>query len=273
MHMPHARREFLKRSALLCTQLTFPWVAPAQIAEKSKDSAPEADLAPRNWHQWRGPLANGVGPLADPPLEWSEKKNIKWKLPLPGKGHSSPIVWGELVFLMSAEPYGKPTKPVYDNAPGSHDNVGVNQFYNFAVIAVRRADGKVAWRTKVREEFPHEGGHMTGSLVSNSPTTDGNLIFASFGSRGLYCLDLAGNIKWQKDLGRMQTLHAHGEGSSPVLYKDLLILNWDHEGDSFLYAFDKRTGAERWKVARDEKTSWSTPLRSEENTSELQSRG
>ena len=260
--MPQARRDFLKRSALLCTQLAWPWGAvPATVQEPAGGvRTPDSENALTNWHQWRGPLANGVAPLADPPSEWSEKKNIKWKLPLPGKGHSSPILWGDLVFLMSAEPYGKPTEPVYDNAPGSHDNVGVNQFYNFVVIAVRRSDGKIAWRTKVRSEFPHEGGHMTGSLVSNSPTTDGQLVFASFGSRGLYCLDLEGNIKWQKDLGKMQTLHAHGEGSSPVLYKDFLILNWDHEGDSFLFAFDKTTGRERWKVARDEKTSWSTPI-------------
>src|SRR6185295_5882972 len=122
--MYHARREFLKRSAFLCTQLTLPWIASAQSGETLKGTPPEPDL--RNWHQWRGPLANGVAPVADPPMDWSEKKNINWKIPLPGKGHSSPIVWGDLVFLMSAEPYGKPTRPVYDNAPGSHDNVGVS---------------------------------------------------------------------------------------------------------------------------------------------------
>ena len=119
---------------------------------------------------------------------------------------------------------------------------------------------KSLWKKILREEFPHEGGHETGSLASNSPVTDGQFLYAFFGSRGLYCLDLNGELKWQKDLGRMQTLHAHGEGSSPVLHGDTLIVCWDHEGDSFLYAFDKRTGKERWKVARDEKTSWSTPL-------------
>ncbi|MFO1512367.1 MAG: PQQ-binding-like beta-propeller repeat protein [Verrucomicrobiota bacterium] len=106
----------------------------------------------------------------------------------------------------------------------------------------------------------HEGGHVTGSLASNSPVTDGEHLYVFFGSRGLYCLDLKGEVKWQKDLGRMHTLHAHGEGSSPVLHGDTLIVCWDHEGDSFLYAFDKRTGKQLWKVARDEKTSWSTPL-------------
>ena len=112
----------------------------------------------------------------------------------------------------------------------------------------------------VREEWPHEGGHTTGSQASNSPTTDGEFIYAFFGSRGLYCLDTNGAVKWQKDLGKMQTLHAHGEGSSPVLHGDTLIVSWDHEGSSFLYAFHKRTGQQLWKVARDEKTSWSTPL-------------
>src|SRR6185369_924070 len=92
------------------------------------------------------------------------------------------------------------------------------------------------------------------------PVTDGESLYAFFGSRGLYCLRLEGAMKWQKDLGKMQTLHSHGEGSSPVIYGDTLIVNWDHESNSFLYAFDKRTGQERWKVARDEKTSWSTPL-------------
>jgi outer membrane protein assembly factor BamB len=112
----------------------------------------------------------------------------------------------------------------------------------------------------LREEWPHEGGHVTGSLASNSAVTDGEHIYVFFGSRGLYCLDLTGELKWSKDLGRMHTLHAHGEGSSPVLYGDKLIVCWDHEADSFLYAFDKRTGKQLWKVARDEKTSWSTPL-------------
>jgi outer membrane protein assembly factor BamB len=128
------------------------------------------------------------------------------------------------------------------------------------VLAVSREDGRILWSKTVREEFPHEGGHETGSLASNSPVTDGELLFAFFGSRGLYCFDLNGGLKWQKDLGRMHTLHAHGEGSSPVVYGDMLILNWDHETNSFLYAFEKRTGKERWKVARDDKTSWSTPL-------------
>lgn len=229
------------------------------LPAQSEATATNASLQ-RAWAQWRGPLANGVAPNANPPVTWSEQKNLRWKIPLPGKAHSSPIVFGDRVYLVGAVPIGEAQKPVYDNAPGTHDNTGVTHRHQFVVMAISRKDGGVVWKKSVREEFPHEGGHQTGSLASNSPTTDGEFIYAFFGSRGLYCLDLNGTVKWQKGLGRMNTLHAHGEGSSPVLYGDTLIVCWDHEGDSFLYAFDKRTGKESWKVARDEKTSWSTPL-------------
>ena len=214
----------------------------------------------RNWGQWRGPLANGVAPYANPPVHWSETNGIRWKISLPGKGHSSPVVFGDSIFILSAVPVGDPQKPVFDNAPGVHDSVPVTHRHQFAVLAINRRNGAVLWKNILREEWPHEGGHVTGSLVSNSPATDGERLYVFLGSRGLYCLDLKGELKWSKDLGRMHTLHAHGEGSSPVVHGDTLLVCWDHEGESFLYAFDKRTGAQRWKVARDEKTSWSTPL-------------
>ena len=230
---------------------------PALAADASGQASNEAL---RNWPQWRGPLANGVAPFANPPVHWSETNNIRWKNPLPGKAHSSPIVFGDSVFLLAAVPVGEAQKPVYDSAPGVHDSVPVTHRHQFVALAVSRRDGKIRWQKILREEWPHEGGHVTGSLASNSPVTDGERLYAFFGSRGLYCLDLKGELKWSKDLGRMQTLHAHGEGSSPVLHGDTLLVCWDHEGDSSLHALDKRTGKERWNVARDEKTSWSTPL-------------
>ena len=191
---------------------------------------------------------------------WSETNNVLWKIPLPGKGHSTPIVYGDFVFVTAASAVGDAQKPVYDKAPGTHDNVPVTHRHQFLVAALSRRDGKLVWKKVVREEFPHEGGHETASLASNSPVTDGESVYAFFGSRGLYCLDFRGEQKWHKDFGQMQTLHAHGEGSSPVLYGDKLIVCWDHEGESFLASFDKRTGREIWKIVRDEKTSWSTPL-------------
>lgn len=234
------------------------WLALTASAEESTNLYSTNLL--RNWGQWRGPLANGVAPEANPPIHWSETNNVRWKIRLPGKGHSSPVVFGEAVFITAAVPVGDPQKPVFDDAPGVHDSVPVTQRHQFIVQAINRRDGSVLWKKVLREEWPHEGGHTTGSLASNSPLTDGERLYVFLGSRGLYCLSLKGEVLWSKDLGRMHTLHAHGEGSSPVLHGDTLILCWDHEGESFLYAFDKRTGAQRWKVARDEKTSWSTPL-------------
>ena len=234
--------------------------APANSAIGSNCNVRQDD-----WPQWRGPLANGVAPLANPPVHWSETNDVRWKIALPGKGHSSPIVCGDSVYILTAVPVGAAQKPVYDDAPGVHDSVPVTHRHQFLAMAVSRHNGVAQWSKVLREEWPHEGGHETGSLASNSPVTDGERLYAFFGSRGLYCLSLSGDLKWQKDLGRMHTLHAHGEGSSPVLLGDALIVCWDHEAESFLYAFDKNTGNMLWKTARDEKTSSSTPLVIEED--------
>lgn len=213
-----------------------------------------------NWPQWRGPLGTGVAPTAQPPIEWSETKHVRWKTALPGKGHSTPIVWGDSIFLTAAIPHGDPVRPRLPARPGAHDNLSVTHAHEFAVLAVSRKTGKVAWQTTVHQEVPHEAGHVTASLASASAVTDGERVFVSFGSRGLYCLDTAGKVLWKKTLGEMHTKHGHGEGSSPALDGDTLLVNWDHEEQSFLIALDKRTGAVRWRSARSEDTSWSTPL-------------
>jgi outer membrane protein assembly factor BamB len=108
--------------------------------------------------------------------------------------------------------------------------------------------------------LPDEQGHYTGSLASSSPVTDGEHLYVSFGSFGLYCLKLDGTLVWQADFGKMQSLHGHGEGSSPALHNETLVVNWDHEGKSFIVALDKRSGKERWKSSRNEVTSWATPI-------------
>ena len=212
------------------------------------------------WPQWRGPLGTGVAPHANPPVKWSEVENIRWKIALPGTGHSTPIVWGDRVLLTTAVPYGDPMEPRYDSAHGAHDSVPVTQRHRFIVLAISRREGKILWQRTLHTEVPHEGGHLSGTFASHSPVTDGEHVFAFFGSRGIYALDLDGELQWKADLGEMQTKHAHGEGSSPALHGDTLIINWDHEGQSFVIAFDKRTGEERWRFARDEVTSWATPI-------------
>ena len=234
--------------AALLTALALPVIA------DEKESA-----ALNQWAQWRGPLGTGVAPRGNPPLEWSEEKNVRWKVAIPGKGLSTPVIWGDRIFLTAAIAVGD-ALPDHGHAHGAHDNMPASYRHKFVVLAVNRRDGSILWQRTVNDERPHESTHETGSWASHSPVTDGEYVFASFGSRGIYCLDMAGELVWKKDLGNMQTLHGHGEGSSPALYGDTLIVNWDHEGGSFVVALDKRTGSERWKVLRDEVTSWSTPL-------------
>jgi outer membrane protein assembly factor BamB len=220
---------------------------------------PGGEEAQHFWPQWRGPLGTGVAPHAQPPVQWSETKNIRWKSALPGKGHSTPIVWGERIFVTTAIPYGDPVKPRFVR-PGAHDNLAMTRPHEFVVLAVSRKTGKILWQQTVHKEVPHEAGHTTASQASASPVTDGQHVFAFFGSRGLYCLDTNGKLVWKKQLGEMHTKHGHGEGSSPALYGDTLIVTWDHEEQSFLVAFDKHTGRQRWHVARPEDTSWATPI-------------
>jgi outer membrane protein assembly factor BamB len=218
------------------------------------------DDASRQWGQWRGPLGTGVAPDADPPTSWSESENIRFKTELPGVGYGAPIVWGDRIFLSAAIPVGPHQEPVPDDAPGAHDNAVVTQRHEFVAFAVDRQSGEIAWQRKLHAQLPHAVHHKSGTLASASCATDGELVFAFFGSYGLYCLTVAGELRWQRDLGDMQILHGHGEGCSPVLHGDTLVINWDHEGQSFVVALDKRTGKERWRKDRDEVTSWSTPV-------------
>ncbi len=213
----------------------------------------------RYWAQWRGPLDTGVAPRADPPVEWSESRNISWKAPLPGEGHSSPIVWGDRVYLTAAIPHGQPVSPASGVRPGAHDNILKVRPMKFVVLAMDRSTGRIVWQTTVRDSIPHESRHDTGSYASASPITDGKHIYAFFGSNGLYALNREGKVIWSRDLGDMHTKHGHGEGASPALHGDSLVVNWDHEGPSFITSFDTSTGEQRWSQKRDEPTSWSSP--------------
>ena len=221
----------------------------------------------RNWSQWRGPYATGVALHGDPPVKWSESENIRWKAAIPGRGSSSPIVWGDRLFITTAVPLeGEGTEPAPQSSsegrPRSNEPTGK---YAFILYAFDRQDGKILWEKTLREERPHEGTHQTGTWASNSAVTDGQHVYAYFGSRGLYCLDMDGNLIWEKDFGDMAKRRSFGEGSSPVLHEDKIFVLWDHQGPSFLYALDKATGEEIWKVSRDEITSWSTPYIVESN--------
>ena len=220
------------------------------------------------WPQWRGPDANGIAPCGNPPIQWSEDSNIRWKLAVPGKGHATPIIWKDLVFISTAVPLGDPIVEVEEEEEPSDESgrrrwmrgVKPDRVLQFKVMAIQRKNGEIRWERTLREIKPHEGTHTDATWASTSSITDGEHLYAYFGSQGIYCLDLEGNLKWEKDLGDMTIRAGFGEGSSPALHGNTLVLNWDHEGPSFIVALDKRTGEELWRNPRDERTSWSTPL-------------
>lgn len=219
----------------------------------------EADDAWSNWPHWRGPLANGVAPAADPPIAWDAETNVKWKVPIPGEGHATPIIWGDRVFLLSAvRTEQEAPLPAVVDADSKTELPGV--YYQYIVICLDRETGETIWSDVAIEAPPVSGRHETNSYASGSPTTDGERLYASFGSQGIFCYDLDGNRLWERDLGDMRTRFGWGEASTPVVYGESLIINWDHEDQSFIAVLDAATGDTRWERERDEPTSWATPL-------------
>ncbi|HRI11941.1 MAG TPA: PQQ-like beta-propeller repeat protein [Verrucomicrobiota bacterium] len=252
-------------------------------------AAAPSDAALVNWPSFRGPLSTGVAPLAQPPLTWDETNNVRWKVAVPGDGNASPVVWGDQVFILTAIPTGKkvepkpasettkespppPTAPAASAVAGGgsgHSGGGgggriqvdqPDEEQRFTVISYDRATGKIRWRQEARTELPHEGHHKDHGYASASPVTDGEVLIAYFGSRGLYAYDLKGTPLWKKDLGHLTTRNSFGEGSSPALHGNTVVVVWDHEGEDFIAAFDKRTGKELWRKPREESTNWTTPL-------------
>jgi outer membrane protein assembly factor BamB len=251
-----------------------------------------------NWGQWRGPLGTGAAPKADPPLKWSDTEGVKWKVKVPGTGSSTPVIWGDQVFVMTAVPAGKkvadypseiagpvlaaqqqqPERPRPGQGPGGGQGrrpggpggrgMGgekPTEEYQFVLLSIDRKSGEIKWQQVAKQEVPHEGHQANNTFASFSPITDGEQVFAFFGSRGLYAYDMKGNLQWSKDFGDMQTKLGFGEGGSPALHGNTLVINWDHQGDDFIVALDKKNGNELWRQPRDEETTWSTPLIVEHN--------
>jgi len=211
----------------------------------------------RYWAQWRGPRHSGVSHTANPPLEWSEDRNIRWKVQIPGRGFASPVVWGDRVFVVTAVPMGLAGDA--QHAPrGAATPRGVHRF---VVLALDRKTGKTIWERVAREQEPHEGSHVdNGSWASSSPITDGERVYAYFESFGLYAYDFHGKLLWEKDLGDKRMRNEFGEGSTPTLHGNTLVVVWDHQDGSFVVALDKRDGKELWRAPRKEIDTWATPL-------------
>ena len=221
-----------------------------------------------NWPQWRGPDGSGISNEKNLPSEWSPTRNIKWKTPIDGRSHSSPIVWGNRVFLTTAiegpvVPGAKAVKHVVEGDKEflHPDSVGADRKHTFKVIALDRETGKILWQSTAWEGTPYDNRHRKSSYAASTPATDGKLVYAFFGTEGLYAYDFKGNLAWKTQLGNLGTV-GMGTGTSPILFGDLVIVQCDEENgaSSFIVALDKKTGKEVWKTARKVQVSWATPL-------------
>lgn len=247
--------------AALLLAWTVPDAAPAQEAAAEFDTA---------WPNFRGPTFNGTSPTATPPVSWDEDTHVQWKVEIPGSGNnSSPVVWGDRVFVLTAipessgdaEPDPRQAAPRRGGRRGGRRRSAPLVPTDFVTICYDRNSGEELWRQVAVSSTPHQATHPDHSFASASPCTDGQRLFAHFGSRGLYCYDLDGKLLWKRDdFGEMQTRNGFGEGSSPVLHGETLVVPWDHEGDSWVLALDARDGSTRWKAERDEPSNWVTPV-------------
>ncbi len=220
-------------------------------------AASSQQTARENWPQWRGPLGTGVAPVSDAPTHFSAARGVKWKTEIPGRGMSSPIVWGEHVFVTTAvatEP------PAPADRPRRRRRMRLVP-HEYRLLAIDRRTGEVLWSRTAITATPHERYHRSNSSFANaSPVTDGERVYAFFGSQGLYAYDFEGRLMWARDFGvKMESFNHFGESSSPALHGDTLVLLFDHQQQSFIEAVDKRTGETKWRRLRDEETSWTSP--------------
>ncbi len=226
------------------------------VAVTSAESAVQAP----DWMAWRGPMGTGMA-RGDAPLRWNDTDGVAWKVPIPGRGHSTPVLAGDRIFLTTAIPTGAATP---SNRPmrGGGGNADAGIEHRFDVLALDRQTGRTIWQRTATVATPHEGYHRSyGSFASNSPVTDGTRVYAFFGSRGLYTYSVDGALLWQKDFGiKLRMDNGWGEGTAPTLHEGRLILHFDHLDGGFLTMLDAATGKEIWRVPRTERYNWAAPF-------------
>jgi outer membrane protein assembly factor BamB len=235
--------------------------------------APPATADAQQWPSFRGPDASGVGTTGAPPVSWdvAAGTNVAWSTPIPGLGHSSPVVWGDRIFVTTAVPL---TGPAGESGAAADASVNLKDGNSMAsqarhawrLYCLDRTSGRVLWERTAHEGMPRVKRHGKASQASASAATDGTHVVAMMGSEGLYAYDMAGTPLWTRDLGRLNQGYVDDQtaewspGSSPVIHDGLVIVQNDRHADSYVVAFDVKTGAEKWRVGRDEMPSWATPL-------------
>ena len=214
----------------------------------------------QDWPGWRGD-GRGISPENNLPLKWSEDEGVKWKTPIPGAGHSSPIVWGNRIFVTTAVAEDPNVESFRGGVyMGGNRQKPDESEYTYSVICLDADEGNVMWSKAVARQSPKTRRHTKNTYASETPVTDGKYVFASFGSAGLFCVDFEGNVVWQRDLGLMRRQRGWGTGASPILFRDTVIFNCDSDDDSYIAAFDKDTGNQAWRTERNEGASWGTPV-------------
>jgi len=242
-------------------------MTPARVLAMTLTFSSVASLDASNWPQWRGPEGRGVSEESAVPLEWTAEKNVAWKTPLPGHGHSQPIVWGDHIFVTAAVegevvPGARAVTHVDEGKEFLHpDSMGADRKQTLKVLALESKTGRIRWERTAWEGAPYDNRHKRSSYAAPTPITDGTRVYAWFGSEGLYAYDISGTLVWKKSLGGLPTL-GMGTGTSPILHDGLLILQCDEDGgnSSFIVALDKTDGREVWRTPRKVQVSWSTPV-------------
>jgi len=213
----------------------------------------------QNWPQFRGPVARGVSDNDALPVHWSATENVAWKTDLPGRGWSSPIVWGDRVFLTSVINQGESEEPKKGLYFGGDRPTPPDSPHQWGVFCLDLNSGRVLWHKQVHEGKPQGSIHLKNSFGSETPISDGDRVYAYFGNIGVFCLDFDGELIWEKRLKSHKTRNGWGTAASPVVHEDRLYLVNDNDEDSYLLALDKKTGEEIWRAKRDEKSNWATP--------------
>ena len=215
-------------------------------------------LANDKWPQFRGPQSTGVADDPNLPDSWSSTENVAWKVEIPGTGWSSPVVWGDRIFLTSVVSEGEteaPKKGLYFGGERKAPNVP----HHWMVYCVDWKSGKIRWQREAIKELPQSSRHLKNSYASETPVTDGERVYAYFGNVGMFCYDMDGKLLWSKRWGPFSTRYGWGTAASPVLHKDRIYIVNDNDTKSFMIALDKKTGKEVWRIDRDEGSNWATP--------------
>ena len=218
-----------------------------------------SSLIADDWSRFRGPNGNSIASESKHPVEWSEDSNIAWKVKIPGRGWSQPIVTGDHIFVTTAVTANEEKPRRFDGGKPADAKDATKDVYEWKVLCVSLKTGKILWEQTPFEGSPGMRKHRGNSYASETPVTDGERLIAWFGARGLVCYNLAGELQWTKSLGPFRYQAGWGSGSSPILLDDVVIIQCDNDESSFLAGLDKKTGDELWRIARDEKSNWSTP--------------